>query len=399
MNDKIRKTFILDTVRNGLDGAVMSMSQTMALLIIIKVFSLGDFYKTMVNGGFFLGMIGALFYVWLCAHLHFRASLLAAVPAIAGALLFFAALIPSDGRIIGFLLTLGLITPGLRIPIFSGIYAQNYPGASRGKLFGWGMQAALVTTAFTAWYFGRLLDADAANYRLILAITSVTCLCSGLVVFAIPSTVLKGKKSGNPFVNLALLWKDPTFAYILVAWFLMGFANLWSRPVRVAYLAESDRGLGLTAVTTSLLLVIIPEITRLIFIPFWARIYDKVNFIVLRLILNLIFGAGLLIFFLTDNLWIIGFACFLGGLAFSGGSIAWNLWITRFAPKDKVNEYMSVHTFLTGIRGLFGPFLAFAMYGKYPAQWIGNISFVLILISCAMLWGIKGKRSRFKEGL
>ena len=51
----------------------------------------------------------------------------------------------------------------------------------------------------------------------------------------------------------------------------------------------------------------------------------------------------------------------LTGLSLAGGNVAWALFVTKLAPEHAVAEYMSVHTFLTGIRGVAAPFIAYAM--------------------------------------
>ncbi|NDF01570.1 MAG: hypothetical protein EB034_25395, partial [Verrucomicrobia bacterium] len=40
------------------------------------------------------------------------------------------------------------------------------------------------------------------------------------------------------------------------------------------------------------------------------------------------------------------------GVSNAGGDVAWSLWVTKFAPPERVADYMSVHTFFTGVRGV-----------------------------------------------
>ena len=66
----------------------------------------------------------------------------------------------------------------------------------------------------------------------------------------------------------------------------------------------------------------------------------------------------------------------LWGMANAGGNVTWALWVTKLADKHAVAEYMSVHTFLTGVRGLIAPSLAFAM--------IKIMSFDAFAIACGI---------------
>ena len=58
------------------------------------------------------------------------------------------------------------------------------------------------------------------------------------------------------------------------------------------------------------------------------------------------------------------------GMANAGGNVTWALWVTKLADKHAVAEYMSVHTFLTGVRGLIAPSLAFGLIkeGAEPGE-------------------------------
>ena len=165
----------------------------------------------------------------------------------------------------------------------------------------------------------------------------------------------------------------------------MGFANLWTLPLRVDYVTAPEWGIEGSAIYVAMIITIIPETIRMILIPFWASLFDKMNFVVLRMILNLFFGFGVLLFFVTSNPWVIGMGSALIGAAFAGGSIAWNLWVTKYAPPGKAGAYMSVHVSLTGIRGTIGPILGYWTVNLIGARNIGIISFVMMFFATLML--------------
>ena len=109
------------------------------------------------------------------------------------------------------------------------------------------------------------------------------------------------------------------------------------------------------------------------------------NFFILRIVLNMVFGLSLLAFFVGKSeafLW-IGMA--LRGVAMGGGNIAWNLWVTKLAPAERVSEYMSVHTFLTGVRGVIGPPLAFWLITIVPVNTMAWIGFGILLIASSLI--------------
>jgi hypothetical protein len=54
-----------------------------------------------------------------------------------------------------------------------------------------------------------------------------------------------------------------------------------------------------------------------------------------------------------------------------------------------VADYMTVHTFYTGIRGLFAPMTAFALLGVFDIQTLSLMSAALILMASILLFSIR----------
>ena len=96
--------------------------------------------------------------------------------------------------------------------------------------------------------------------------------------------------------------------------------------------------------------------------------------------------VSIFIFFSTKNFWVLGVATALNGFAMGGGNLSWNLWVTKFATKELTAAYMSVHTFLTGIRGFAAPFLGFYLITRLGSKTTGGIGSTLILISIVMVY-------------
>jgi hypothetical protein len=59
------------------------------------------------------------------------------------------------------------------------------------------------------------------------------------------------------------------------------------------------------------------------------------------------------------------------GIATAGGDLAWTLWVTKVAPPARVADYMSVHTFFTGLRGLAAPLVGFALVTHWSMTTLG----------------------------
>ena len=204
-------------------------------------------------------------------------------------------------------------------------------------------------------------------------------------IWNIPTNKIEDHSHSNPFTHIKLVLEDRSFGYVLLTWFIMGFANLWILPLRVDYLTSSAYGIEGSALFVATLITIIPDLMRAFSAPLLAKLFDRINFIVLRMILNVIFALGVGLFFLTKDPWVIGLASALIGIAFGGGTVAWGLWVTKYAPPGKVGAYMSVHVFLTGIRGTLGPLIGFWTVQQIGAPAIGLVSFAMMITATLML--------------
>src|SRR6185295_19126359 len=83
-------------------------------------------------------------------------------------------------------------------------------------------------------------------------------------------------------------------------------------------------------------------------------------------------------------IWLV-VAAILFGISNAGADVAWSLWVTKFAPPERVADYMSVHTFFTGVRGMLAPLVAFHLLSGLSFQILGWIAVGLILIAISFL--------------
>jgi hypothetical protein len=166
---------------------------------------------------------------------------------------------------------------------------------------------------------------------------------------------------------------------------LMGFGNLMMVALRVEYLGNPRYGLELSASEIAFLTGVVPNAARLVLSPIWGWLFDRMNFFVLRVTLNISMGLGILAFFTSADVTglIVGAIAF--GISNAGGDIAWSLWVTKFAPPHYVADYMSVHTFCTGVRGMLAPLVAFHATQYLSIGGLGWIAVGLIAASCLLL--------------
>jgi len=360
-------------------------TQTFGLFIAIRYFDAGYIEKSLIGAAPFMGMFLSLILVHYAAKTGFKKSILGASPAVVCGVCLLGASQANSLWGFSLLVVLSFIALSSLSPFLTSIYGDNYPAGQRGVFFSKSLMLTVAVSVTFGFLASLLLNIDIENYHLVFIFLGLAALIKAWAIYSMPTENIEPNTHDHPLGNLKYVIKDKAFGYVLLTWFIMGFANLWVLPLRVDYVTSSSYGIQGSAMFVAIIITVIPDFFRLLFIPLWARLFDKMNFIILRMILNITFGFGIAIFFLTKDTYIIAFGSALIGIAFAGGSVAWNLWVTKYAPPGKVAAYMSVHVGLTGIRGTIGPLIGFWAVGYIGPFNIGMISCALMVVATVML--------------
>jgi hypothetical protein len=372
-------TFHYERLRAVSSGILETAATTFLLLIAVRWFEAGAVAKALVAGGGSFGLMLAPAMVSLVERRHWHTSHAAGGLAALGAVCFvgMAAVPVLPVFVLGSILT--LTSTSAAIPLLTQMYQENYPKLQRGQLFSKAVMIRIAVAALFAELGGRMLSGNLDRFRWLLLAFGAALAFSSFCLWRCPTRPLTASGGGHPFRALRFAREDKVFRMTLICWMLMGFANLMMLPMRVEYLANPRYGLALSTSTIALLTGVIPNIARLVLSPIWGRLFDRMNFFVLRAVLNLGFAIGILSFFMSDDLpgLILGAGVF--GIANAGGDVAWSLWVTKFAPPDRVADYMSVHTFFTGVRGFLAPLTAFVLVKGLPVPLLENGVPILVL--------------------
>ncbi len=366
-------------------GVLETATGTFLLLIAVQAYQAGATDKAMIAAGANVGLLLTPFVVQAVERRRIRISHGAAAIAALGTVAFFIAALFPTLSIYVLAAVFGAACLSALTPLVIQVYQDNYPAAQRGHLFSRTTVIRVAAAAVFAELAGRLLTTNIELFRWLLFLFAAAFALAALLLRRIPSQPLTPLESRNPMRGLRYLRDDRVFRMTMTVWMLMGFANLMMTPLRIEYLANPKYGLALNPQEIALLIAIIPALVRLVLSPAWGWLFDRMNFFVLRITINLAFGASILVFFTGDS-WaglILGSIVF--GVAVSGGDLAWSLWITKFAPPHLVADYMSVHTFFTGVRGVLAPLLAFQLIAVVSMATMGIICSTLIVIASLML--------------
>lgn len=384
-SDITRKTYKCDLFRGGFEGMLATGSQTFCLFIAIRYFQADENLKSLIAAAPFMGMFLSVILLHYAEGTSLRKSSWGAIPSVVtGVFLLFAALAVKAGWF-AFFVIVAYIGRSALLPFLTDIYGDNYPAHLRGHYFSRSLILTVGISAGFGYAGSLLLESNIENYSWLFTLLSFCAFAKAVSIYRMPSKTMENHTHRNPLSNFKYIFQDRSFGYVLLTWFIMGFANLWTIPLRVDYVTSAEYGIEGSAIFVALIITIIPDTMRMLFIPFWAKLFDRMNFVVLRVLLNILFAIGVAAFFLSKNPWIIGMGSALIGIAFAGGSIAWSLWVTKYAPPGKTAAYMSVHVSLTGIRGTIGPIIGYWAASQIGLLNIGFLSAAMMVVASIML--------------
>lgn len=379
------RTFRLDLIRALPTGIIETLWTTFAVLISVRYFDLSPSAKAALVASSSAGYLGSLFIVSLAARQGWRAPKVAAVlwGLAAFAMAVVAVTPPMAVVFLGSLMAAAFLPP-LAIPLMAQALNANYGPDQRGKLFSLASMARMATAMVAALAIGAWLDRGLERFPWLFAGYSA---CAGGIAICLWRVECPPAES-RPTRWLAAFRharRDRAFAKLLCVWMLIGLGNLISVAVYVEFAANPAYGLQLSSATVGGLTSTLPTVFALVSILIWGRMFDRRHFYRVRGLINLLFVVSTICYFGGATLPWMAMGMAAHGLARAGGDVSWNLWVTKFADPEQVAEYMSVHAFLTGLRGLIAPFIGFHLLGHFPPQVVATLCAGLILAGTALI--------------
>ncbi|NUN93324.1 MAG: MFS transporter [Verrucomicrobiae bacterium] len=387
-----RAIFHHERRRAAAGGMIETASSTFLLLFAVRVFDAQATAKGLVAAGASIGLLLSPLVVWLTARRRTRTSHAAANLALVSAASFlFAAGAPSSWIFV-IAAALGISANAAIVPLLTQMYQDGYPETERGRLFTRAMVIRIAAAILFAQAVGELLLRHMGGWRLVTLAFAAAAAFSAYHLRRCPSHALPSSNTRNPFLALRHIRHDRVFRVTLIAWMIMGFGNLMMASMRVEYLANPRYAVNLDAASIAFLTAVVPNFTRLCLSRLWGWLFDRLNFFFLRVVLNVGFAISMVAFFTGDSFTGLVLGASLFGISMAGGDVAWSLWVTKLAPPKLVADYMSVHTFLTGVRGVLAPLLVFHLANAATLETLVIFSGSLILLSILMLlpeirWG------------
>ena len=389
--ERSRITFRYDRIRGACAGILETGIFTFVLVVAIRYFDAPQSVKALISGATSLRLLLTPLSLFAVARAGWNAARAGATNLTVGAVFLGAAALAPNVWIFVPTMVFASMLVAQQSPLLVHIYTSNYAPSRRGRMLSSSIVLSLVTAMAFSTLGGRALDHDIGAYRVLFLVMCAAALVAGWAISRMPARPFSSERSSNPLAALRYAKDDKVFGSMLVVWMLMGFGNLIMLPLRVEYLANPEFGINASNTQIALVTAVVPSVVRLCTTHLWGSFFDRYNFFIIRTVLNGFFLVAILTFFSTRNILVIGAAGALIGMAMAGGNIAWNLWVTKFAPPDRTSDYMSVHTFLTGVRGVIAPFFGFWLIVRLNPLATACIGAGLIALSMILLDPLRRK--------
>lgn len=382
----VRQTYFWDRIRGAAQGILETGYMGLTLIIAIEVFDAPNTIKSLIAAANPIGLMLTPLTLGIFASLNKPANKIAEALLFSSGLCFVLAAFSTSLNAYLIFLTLSAILGTQFAPIMARIYTENYPSNKRGSYLSSSFRFSVAATLIFSSLLGKLMDLSAANYSIVLGTLALATFMAGVSVGRMPSSVMSKHEAQNPLKNLSYAFSDKKFGVMLFSWMFLGLGNLMVIPLRIEYLIQPGYGVEASNFVAAWITLGLPAIGRFVSAKFWGNLFDSIDFMILRMILSALQMLSIFMFFSTTNLWMLSIATAINGVAMGGGNLSWNLWVTKFATRERTAAYMSVHTFLTGLRGIAAPFLGFFLLTRYGSRITGEIGSAMILFSILLIF-------------
>lgn len=387
LEENARRTYFFERIRAVFAGALEPAFGTFLLLIAVRHFQASPSEKAWLVAGPSMGLMLGTVFVGFAGALGWRsARAVAAVSAVGALFLVLAALAPDSGVFV-WMTTLAGICTTCSTPLMTQVYQDNYPAARRGSLFSSAYVVRIACATVSSYAIGWWMTVRGEESGRVVFCFGGCAAAAALCWLNVPSGPLRtGSIKRHPLRGLECVFEDASFRRTLISWMLMGVGNLVMLPLRVELLARPQESGDWTAAQIALLTAVVPNLARVCTSRLWGWAFDRMDFFLLRGVLNAGFAAAILAFFAGNSVPWMMLGAVLYGVSSAGGDVVWSLWVTKLASPEKVADYMGVHTLLTGVRGVVAPVVAFHAVNRFSFESIGWFCVLLIVLANWVLW-------------
>lgn len=292
-----------------------------------------------------------------------------------------------------------ILAQSLRAPIISAqsaIFRTNYPSESRSYALAVPMAVQFIAVAAYSRWSGTLFD-HSEDYVLPVFLASGLFGILGAWIFnsvpakeamapsPLPEEIVHDPKHPRGFglgEQFALLFRNPGYFRYQMAYMFFGAGFVAISATLPLYLADE---FSATHMQATMAINTIPMLTTAITLPFWGRLIDRFNPLLMRAIINGVWSVTPLLLYFAVSVEGVYAAQLIQGLVWSGSTLIWWVGVNYFARPDEVAGFMSIHQTLTGLRGIITPFIGIEIAHRFGFRtsmlfWFALMSFGFLIM-------------------
>ena len=344
-------------------GISQSLLGPIAIVVTMQLLGGDKDLVGLIQSGSMAGLLLSLFYTYFARNLG-SAQAYAGPQLLAWLSVIICSLVDS-ASFFAALVFVSLLFLHISSPFLSTLYKTIYPAKGRGKIFGKVKRWQMLAVILSAFLVERLLEISPGSYWTIYFWLGVLGLATGFKFLSIDTQPHDRKEPQSGFPRIIRIFRhDKNFFIFMVFQFILGIANL--SGLTAFYVYANDSGyLALSPATAALVTGLVTPVAMFFSIKLWSLFFDRTNIVIYRVSTSCVLGAAFLCLPFAGIYGAFIFAV-IWGVGRAGGQIAWSLGILDFAPPEHTREYLSVHTFLTGVRGVIAPFIGIYLLDLFP---------------------------------
>jgi MFS family permease len=257
-----------------------------------------------------------------------------------------------------------------------------YPDRERAKAMGNVRIGASIASIAGAATIGALIDVFPASF--VFAVAALASLAGTIAFFGVrfdaPRATVTRRKIGAIVRDV---WADARYRRVLFAATIFGTGNLMNVAMYPLLLVDhfhaSNSFVGVMTVVTSA--------TAIVAFLVWGRVIDRGSSIRLTLVNSVVTILIPVGYIAATDAWQLIPVAVIGGIVNAGGELLFFTNIVQLAPRERVGEYMTVQSFLMGIRGTVAPFVASALLGLVDPRAVLVTGVLLMTIGAYVMAG------------
>jgi len=283
----------------------------------------------------------------------------------------------------------------MQSPAQNTLFRYGFKPENRGKLFGKAASLENAVVVVFAWLSGYLLDINENWFRHIFALVAIFGLLSSLFYAKVKINKplpkdLKPLNKRDFFIGpIERMWEvlcdNPLFRRFEINYFIYGLAFMMILPVIPKFMVDA---VGMNYSEMFISKSVIGKLGILFLAPLAGKLSDHYNpgkfasFAYLSLAVY-----PLTLFFASINpewefaVYLVMFAFLFQGISMAGIYVSWNIGSIYFAGEDEAPMFQSVHVTLTGVRGLIGPIIGFAVMKLFNYQAVFILAAVIFTVA------------------